>query len=223
MFPFTPIGFGWYAQLVFFFESWFERNITYDRSGNLLTLDRYDSSSGTTPSESLSYSYSGPKRSTWTYDSHANVTTDPQGGVSIAWNTLDLPRMITSGTGTSSVSTQRGYLSDGSLAQVSDGTTTRLYLGDIVFNKTSNGTVTLESAGWEGGRLLPGSGSDKVLYTVTDHLGSVRLSRTAPESSAKDLIITRMEPSRTSGQTAARLTVPKSATALAARKLQALR
>ena len=152
-----------------------ERNITYDRSGNLLTLDRYDSSSGTTPSESLSYSYSGPKRSTWTYDAHANVTADPQGGLSIAWNALDLPRTITSGTGTSSVSTQRGYLSDGSLAQVSDGTTTRLYLGDIVFNKASNGTVTLESAGWEGGRLLPGSGSDKVLYIVKDHLGSVRV------------------------------------------------
>ncbi len=152
-----------------------ERNITYDRSGNLLSLDRYDSSSGTTPSESLSYSYSGPKRTTWAYDAHANVTVDPQSGLSIAWNALDLPRTITSGTGTSSVSTQRGYLSDGSLAQISDGSTTRLYLGDMVFNKASNGTVTLESAGWEGGRLLPGSSSDKVLYMVKDHLGSVRV------------------------------------------------
>ena len=152
-----------------------ERNITYDRSGNLLSLDRYGSGSGTTPSESLSYSYSGPKRSTWTYDSHANVTADPQSGLNIAWNALDLPRTITSGTGTSSVSTQRSYLADGSLAQVSDGSTTRLYLGDMVFNKAANGTVTLESAGWEGGRLLPGSGSDKVLYVVKDHLGSVRV------------------------------------------------
>ena len=152
-----------------------ERNITYDRSGNLLSLDRYDSSSGTTPSESLSYSYSGPKRTTWTYDAHANVTVDPQSGLSIAWNVLDLPRTITSGTGTSSVSTQRGYLADGSLAQVSDGSTTRLYLGDMVFSKAANGTVALESAGWEGGRLLPGSGSDKVLYVVKDHLGSVRV------------------------------------------------
>ena len=152
-----------------------ERNITYDRSGNLLSLDRYDSSSGTTPSESLSYSYSGPKRTTWTYDAHAKVTVDPQSGLNIAWNVLDLPRTITSGTGTSSVSTQRSYLADGSLAQGSDGSTTRLYLGDMVFNKAANGTVTLESAGWEGGRLLPGSGSDKVLYVVKDHLGSVRV------------------------------------------------
>ena len=152
-----------------------ERNITYDRSGNLLTLDRYDGSSGTTPSESLSYSYSGPKRSTWTYDAHANVTADPQGGLSIAWNAIDLPRTLTTGAGTGTASTQRGYLADGTLAQVSDGTTTRLYLGDMVFDKASNGTVTLESAGWEGGRLLPGSGSDKVLYVVKDHLGSVRV------------------------------------------------
>jgi len=121
----------------------------YDRSGNLLTFDHFDSSSVTTPSESLSYSYSGPKRTTWTYDSHANVTVDPQSGLSISWDTLDLQRTITSDTGTSSVSTQRSYLNDGSLLQVSDGSTTRLYLGDIVFNKASNGTVTHESAGWE--------------------------------------------------------------------------
>ena len=152
-----------------------ERNITYDRSGNLLTLDRYGASSGSSPTESLSYAYTGPKRNSWTYDAHANVTADPQGGLSIAWNAIDLPRTLTTGAGTGAASTQRGYLADGTLAQVSDGTTTRLYLGDIVFNKASNGTVTLESAGWEGGRLLSGSGSDKVLYMVKDHLGSVRV------------------------------------------------
>ena len=36
-------------------------------------------------------------------------------------------------------------------------------------------TAPAASAGWEGGRLLPGSGSDKVLYVVKDHLGSVRV------------------------------------------------
>ena len=114
-------------------------------------------------------------RYSWTYDARANVTADPDGALSIAWNVIDLPRTLTTGSGTGASSTQRAYLADGSLVQVGDGTTTRLYLGDIIFNKASNGTVTLESAGWEGGRLLPGSGSDKVLYTVTDHLGSVRV------------------------------------------------
>ena len=154
-----------------------ERNITYDRSGNLITLDRYDSNSNTSPIESLSYTYTGSKRNAWTYDAHANVTVDPQGGMIIDWNIIDLPRIISSGSGISYMSTQRSYLADGSLTQVSDGTMTRLYLGDMVFNKASNSTVSLESAGWEGGRLLPGSGIDKVLYIVTDHLGSVRVVR----------------------------------------------
>lgn len=152
-----------------------ERNITYDRSGNLLTLDRYGDSSGTTPTESLSYTYTGPKRNTWTYDAHGNVTADPQAGLGIAWNVIGLPRAITASAGTGSATTQRSYLADGTLAQVSDGTTTRLYLGDMVFEKAADGTVTLESAGWEGGRLLPGTGADKVLYVVKDHLGSVRV------------------------------------------------
>lgn len=148
-----------------------ERNISYDRSGNLLTLNRYGESSGTTPIESLSYTYNGSRRSTWTYDNHANVTSDPQSGVSVAWNAIDQPRSIAAGT----ASTQRSYLADGTLVSVGDGTVTRLYLGDMVFNKASNGTVTLESVGWEGGRLLPGSGNDKILFVVADHLGSVRV------------------------------------------------
>ena len=148
-----------------------ERNITYDRSGNLLTLSRYGSSSATTPIESLSFSYSGPKRSGWSYDPHGNVTSDMQNGLSVAWNVINLPRTIS----TSTASTQRTYLADGTLAQISDGSTTRLYLGDMVFNKASNGTITLESAAWDGGRLLPGTGNDKVLYYVNDHLGSTRV------------------------------------------------
>ena len=119
--------------------------------------------------------YTGPKRNTWTYDAHGNVTADPQAGLGIAWNAIGLPRTITASSGTDTASTQRFYLADGSLAQVSDGTTTRLYLGDMVFEKAADGTVTLESAGWEGGRLLPGTGADKILYVVKDHLGSVRV------------------------------------------------
>lgn len=151
-----------------------EQNITYDRSGNLLTLNRYDASSGTTPSESLSFSYSGPKRTGWGYDSHGNVTSDLVGSTTVAWNVLDMPNTISSGT----AGIQRSYLADGTLVQVNDGSTTRLYLGDMVFNQTS-GTISLESAGWDGGRLLPGSGTDKVLYYVTDHLGSVRVVKDA--------------------------------------------
>ena len=106
------------------------------------------------------------------YDRSGNVTADPQGSMTLAWNVLDMPRTLTSG----SASTQRAYLSDGTLAQVSDGTTTRLYVGDMVFTRTgTSGTPVLESAAWEGGRLINGSGTGNLLYYVTDHLGSVRV------------------------------------------------
>lgn len=147
-----------------------ERDITYDASGNLLTLNRYGSDSSTTPTESLSFTYNGPKRVGWVYDPNGNVTSDAINNVSIAWNIIDQPRMLTSGSN----STQRFYLADGTLSHIQDGNQIRIYLGDIVF-KTVSGRVSVESAGWEGGRLLPGTGADMVLYMVTDHLGSVRV------------------------------------------------
>ena len=48
-------------------------------------------------------------------------------------------------------------------------------IGNFDILSSSSGALTLESAAWEGGRLLPGTGYDKVLYHVTDHLGSVRV------------------------------------------------
>lgn len=82
---------------------------------------------------------------------------------------MDLPRTLTSGTSTM----QRSYLADGTLTSTQDGSQLRIFLGDIVF-KVANGGIGIESAGWEGERLLPGAGNDKVLYFVNDHLGSVR-------------------------------------------------
>ena len=147
-----------------------ERDIAYDASGNLLTLNRYGPDSSTTPTDALSFTYSGPKRVGWVYDPNGNVTSDATNNVSIAWNVIDQPRMLTSG----SSSTKRFYLADGTLSHIQDGTQMRIYLGDIVF-KTVSGGVGIESAGWEGGRLLPGTGADKVLYMVSDHIGSVRV------------------------------------------------
>ena len=146
-----------------------ERDITYDASGNLLTMNRYGPNSSSTPTEALSFTYNGPKRVGWVYDPNGNITSDATNNVSIAWNVIDQPRMITSG----SSSTKRFYLADGMLSHIQDGTEMRIYLGDIVFKTVSDG-VGVESAGWEGGRLLQGNGNDKALYYVNDHLGSVR-------------------------------------------------
>ena len=149
------------------------RAFYYDARGRVVQQARTNAQGGTA-TETLSYTYSGPKRTNtgWQYDNHGNLTADPQAGLSVAWNAIDLPRTLTSG----SAGTSRAYLADGTLAQIYDGSTTRLYLGDLVFTRTgTSGTPALESAGWEGGRLLNGSGTGNVLYYVTDHLGSTRV------------------------------------------------
>ena len=146
-----------------------EQNITYDHSGNLLTLKRFGPNSGTTATDSLVFSYSGPRRNGWIYDTHGNVAIDPMSGSHIFWNVLDMPCAITHGN----AFTQRHYLADGTLVGIDDGTAMRMNIGDAVFvlSPTIAGMV---SVAWEGGMLLPGTGADKVLYDIKDHLGSVR-------------------------------------------------
>ena len=151
-----------------------EKGISYDPNGNLLALKRYGSSSGTTPADNLSFTYTGTKRTGYTYDAHGNVTSDPTNGTAIQWNVLGLPKSISDGTDTA----RRVYAADGTLLAVYDGTTGtagRIYAGGLTLVRTAAGTLSLEGAAWEGGRLIAGTGSDKVLYQETDHLGSVRV------------------------------------------------
>ena len=57
----------------------------------------------------------------------------------------------------------------------STGTEGRVRIGNFDILSSSTGALSLESAGWEGGRLLTGTGDDKILFHITDHLGSVRV------------------------------------------------
>ena len=151
-----------------------EKDISYDHSGNLLALKRYGSSSGTTPVNNYTFTYTGTKRSGYTYDAHGNVTADPTNGTSIQWNVIGLPKSISDGTD----SARRVYAADGTLLAVYEGTagtTGKVYLGPMVYDRNATGTLSLESAGWEGGRILSGTGNDKPIYQITDHLGSVRV------------------------------------------------
>ncbi|MBR6414739.1 MAG: hypothetical protein IKS22_01355 [Bacteroidales bacterium] len=52
-----------------------------------------------------------------------------------------------------------------------------VHIGPMVYSRDADGTLSLENAAWEGGCILPGTGSDRVLYRITDHLGSVRAVR----------------------------------------------
>ena len=149
-----------------------EKDITYDRSGSLLSLKRYGASSGTAAADSLSFTYTGMKRSGYSYDAHGNVTADPLSGTALAWNVIGLPMSVSDGTDTA----RRVYAADGTLLAVYSGTTGtegRVRIGNFDILSSSTGALSLESAAWEGGRLLPGTGNDKILYHITDHLGSV--------------------------------------------------
>ena len=153
-----------------------ENGISYDDSGNLLSIKRYGESSGTVPVDDLSFSYTGTKRTGYSYDAHGNVTQDPTNGTILEWNILGLPRTISDGTDTA----RRVYAADGALLavyEVAEGGVDGdgyLYLGNMVFGQSQTDGLSLESVGWEGGLLLPGTTRTSVLYRITDHLGSIR-------------------------------------------------
>ena len=105
------------------------------------------------------------------------MTTDPQAGLGIAWNAIGLPRTITASAGTGSATTQRSNLADGSLSQVSDGSTARLYLGDMVFNTVIPRNIRISEA--------PSHGVPVILYDP-DCRGSISHMQLAQEIISRD-------------------------------------
>ena len=164
-----------------------ERNLTYDRNGNILTLKRYGATSNA-PQDNLAYTYNGNKLTqlnnsgsvagsyTYTYDNNGNTLSDSRRGLSFSWNHLNLPASITSNTsGASSTIVDYTYLADGTKAITSSGNEGYAYLGTLTY-KLNSGTWSLESVPFTGGRFIANStgGFDEYRY-ITDHLGSTRL------------------------------------------------
>ncbi|MBR5632169.1 MAG: hypothetical protein IKW82_11055, partial [Bacteroidales bacterium] len=64
---------------------------------------------------------------------------------------------------------RRVYAADGTLLAVysdTTGTEGRVRIGNFDILSSSTGALSLESAGWEGGRLLTGTGDDKILFHI---------------------------------------------------------
>ena len=102
------------------------------------------------------------------HDAFARMTTDAESGLSIAYNALDLPESISQGT---TLKARYTYLSDGTKVSAQDATGAGLvYRGPFTYRRNPSGTLTFESAAFEGGRLTEAGPR----YFVTDHLGSVR-------------------------------------------------
>ena len=182
-----------------------ERCLSYDRNGNLQTFIRYEN--GACVSNS-SYNYSGnrlvsycpgtvferedvgigeiivPKKGIvfpltvqlHEYDANGNVTKDWERGLDMSYNCLNLLEYAADNDANA---INYCYLADGTKLSVTDTEENGLYyLGSLVYEKHAN-TIGLESAAFSGGRIVATSGNDtEVRYSLTDHLGSVRVVAT---------------------------------------------
>lgn len=162
-----------------------EKNMSYDRNGNLTALKRY----GDTGLENnLTFTRSGNRMTglsdtgspggsfSFTYDVLGNMTNDGRKGLVISYNVLNLPSEVTSSASGSLTYT---YLSDGTKVSAikSDGSGER-YIGSFVYSVPVSGSEVLESAAWDEGRInftKSGSSYTKTdLWFVKDHVGNVR-------------------------------------------------
>ncbi|QKJ31795.1 peptidoglycan DD-metalloendopeptidase family protein [Mucilaginibacter mali] len=149
-----------------------ETGISYDKAGNLLSLNR----SGGANAATLSYDgYSGNQltsikngttqfRSYGTYDANGNAPSDGQGH-GIDYNLFNLPRNI------GGLNLSYTYDATGKkLRKISNGTVTE-YISGIQYT----GSV-IDFVATEEGRVLNPTSSPNYEYTLTDHLGNSRVS-----------------------------------------------
>lgn len=158
-----------------------EKGLTYDRNGNILTLQR--TAGGTMP-DNFSYTYTGNRLSalagtasgTYDYDANGNMTRDGVSGLNISYNRLNLIEKVERNGG---ILAEYSYLADGTkYAATDDAGNGLVYVGSLVYKK-QNGSYALESAAFSGGRFVAtetASGTTCLPHCfVTDHLGSVRV------------------------------------------------
>ena len=154
--------------------AYFEQGITYDKNGNLLTLNRQ--STGLS-SKAYTYQYTGNRltglnvsgvNGTYTYDNYGNMLSDSRKALNLEYNFLNLlSGVILSG---SRVATYT-YASDGTKLSVvgADGRGYEYY-GSLIY-QINGSSLTFESAGFNEGRIYSGG----ACYHIKDHLGSIRL------------------------------------------------
>ena len=154
-----------------------ERDLSFDRNGNILTLKRYGTNIAA-PQDNLAYTYEGNKLmqlNNWEYgyDDNGNMTSDERRNLTFTWNHINLPATITN-NGATSATVNYTYLADGTkvLAQPPGTNEGYAYLGTMVY-KLDNVSWTLETTPFTGGRFVRNATGDFVEQRhITDHLGS---------------------------------------------------
>lgn len=145
-----------------------ESGITYDKNGNLLSLNRAGFAA-----ENLSYSYSSGNRLSsvngagYTYDVNGNMLTDGRRSATITYNYLNLPKTVA----VNSKNLVYDYDASGTKHKYSDGTVVTKYAGAFEYN-TAN---VLRRVATAEGQAIPGGDTLAFHYYLKDHLGNVRV------------------------------------------------
>ena len=180
---------GWQAME----NSFTEKGISYDRNGNILTLQR--TANGNTVDD-LAYSYNGniltgvaenirsvaegdvyaPGSSvsaTFEYDENGNLVKNGHLGLVFQYNCLNLPWYVKRDGKTLATFY---YLGDGTKVQTVDSAgVARHYIGSLTYRQEGNGNLVLEEIAFDGGIVkVSEDGTPETFYCITDHLGSVR-------------------------------------------------
>ena len=175
---------------------WSERNIRDDLDGNLLHLERYQDNANT-PQATLDFSYDGPKRNGYSYDSNGNITYDPLRCFEIRYNLLNLAAEVIGHDPEESADSTSASADDG--AATANETSDGVLLSETVYyaDGTRSGVRRPNDGPWltryvsslicdgDSEFLYPmGVVSDfgyidlqsgKMQYFLRDHLGSVRV------------------------------------------------
>lgn len=177
--------------------SYLERGLTYDRNGNIKTLQR---TAAGTMVDNLVYGYTGNRLTgltenvsstlvgdvysrgnvatgSYTYDKNGNMTNDSRRALDFGYNVLNLLSEVKTVGG--ELKAKYDYLADGTKLRVRDkGEVNGFdYLGSLTYRKSGAG-LQLESASFGDGVIRSGAsngGQGEVNYFLTDHLGSVRV------------------------------------------------
>lgn len=129
----------------------------------------------------FSYGYTGNQLTTlsdgaadyaYAYDLNGNMTNDGLNGFGVSYNHLNLIEKVLRGN---TIVAKYSYLSDGTKLSAFNSEDDGLeYHGSLVYKKQGGG-ISLESAGFTGGRFISTTNGLETYFHLTDHLGSVRV------------------------------------------------
>ena len=150
-----------------------EKSLSYDLNGNLNRLIRTNSTGGSMAD--YTYHYKGNQLNqinaltAYTYDKNGNTTFDGIRGFTIGYNSLNLPKSVTSGTDNIAYI----YSAAGTkLAKKMKDNTYHYYAGNMMYNTDKSLNYLL----FEEGIVYKSSGGYTYEYHLKDHLGNTRVA-----------------------------------------------